>query len=159
LPDLDPVLRDNFTTLIPQSAVSQLTSLEAKATSGPSGAAQISPRAWNSAASTYRKGFRSALLKGTEALATEADNQAKHLVRNLLAIAGIGLLAIIAVVAVGIILGRGLIRQLNQLRQSAVRLSVEQLPVAISRLRSGVEVIVGSEVPRLEPGGDEIGQV
>jgi hypothetical protein len=159
LPDLDPALRDNFTTLIPQPAVSQLTSLEARAASGPSGAAQISPQAWASAATTYQKGFRSALLKGTDALATEADNQARHLVRKLLGIAGIGLLAIIAVVAVGIILGRGLIRQLNQLRESAVRLSVEQLPAAISRLRSGQEVSAGSEVPRLQPGGDEIGQV
>ncbi|HXL16388.1 MAG TPA: nitrate- and nitrite sensing domain-containing protein, partial [Streptosporangiaceae bacterium] len=159
LPDLDPVLRDNFTTLIPQSAVSQLASLEGKATSGPPGAAQISPQAWTSAASAYRQGFRSALLKGTAALATEATNQAKHLVRNLLVIAGIGLFAILAAVAVGIILGRGLIRQLNDLRQSAVRLSSEQLPAAISRLRSGEEVDVGAEVPRLEPGGDEIGQV
>jgi hypothetical protein len=159
LPDLDPVLRDNLTTLIPQSAVSQLASLEAEATGGPSGAAQISPQAWASAASAYRQGFRSALLKDTAALATEATKQAKHLVRNLLLIAAIGLLAILAAVAVGIILGRGLIRQLNDLRQSAVRLSIEQLPAAISRLRSGEEVNVGAEVPRLEPGGDEIGQV
>ncbi|HEX9551568.1 MAG TPA: nitrate- and nitrite sensing domain-containing protein [Streptosporangiaceae bacterium] len=159
LPDLDPVLRDKFTTLIPQSAVSQLASLEGTASSGPSGAAQISLQAWTSATSAYRQGFRSALLKDTAALATEATNQAKHLVRNLLVIAGIGLFAILAAVAVGIILGRGLIRQLNDLRQSAVRLSSEQLPAAISRLRSGEEVDVGAEVPRLEPGGDEIGQV
>ncbi len=159
LPDLDPVLRDYFTTLIPQSAVSQLTTLEAKATIGPSGAAQISPPAWTSAASVYEQGFTSAVLKGTAALATEATNQAKHLVTNLLLIAGIGLLAILAAVAVGIILGRGMIRQLDALRQSAVRLSIEQLPAAISRLRSGEELTVGTEVPRLEPGSDEIGQV
>src|SRR5260370_24456268 len=77
----------------------------------------------------------------------------------MLVIYGIGLFAILAAVAVGIILGRGLIRQLNDLRQSAVRLSSEQLPAAISRLRSGEEVDVGAEVPRLEPGGDQIGQV
>jgi anti-sigma regulatory factor (Ser/Thr protein kinase) len=159
LPDLDPMLRDNFTTHIPPSAVSKLTSLEAEVTSGPSSAARISPGAWASAASAYRQGFRSALQKDTAALAAEARNQAKHLVTNLLAIAGIGLLAILAAVAVGIILGRGLIRQLSDLRQSAVRLSAEQLPAAISRLRSGEEVNVGAEVPRLEPGGDEIGQV
>src|SRR5215813_12970505 len=159
LPDLDPALRDNFTAHIPPSAVSQLTSLEDKATSGPSGAAQISPQSWASASSAYRQGFRSALMKGTATLAAEATKQAKHLVRNLLVVGGIGLLAIVAVVAVGVILGRGLIRQLNDLRQSAVRLSVEQLPAAISRLRSGEEVNVGAEVPRLALGGDEIGQV
>src|SRR5262249_47222668 len=67
-------------------------------------------------------------------------------------------LAILAAVGVGIILGRGLIRQLNDLRQSAVKLSVEQLPAAITRLRSGEEVNVGAEVPRLALGGDEVGQ-
>jgi signal transduction histidine kinase len=159
LPDLDPVLRDNFTTHIPLSAVSKLTSLEAEATSGPSGAAHVSRRAWASAASAYRHGFRSALMKDTAALAAEAKSQAKHLVTNLLVIAGIGLLAILAAVAVGIIFGRGLIRQLSDLRQSAVKLSAEQLPAAISRLRSGEEVNVAAEVPPLEPGGDEIGQV
>src|SRR5262245_14956861 len=159
LPDLNPALRDNFTTQIPASAVSRVTRMETKATSGPSGAAQISPPAWASAASAYLHGFRSAVQKSTAALTTEATNQARRLVRSLLLTAGIGLVAILAAVAVGIVLARGLIQQLNDLRPSAVRLSAEQLPAAISRLRSGEGVDVGAEVPRLEPGSDEIGQV
>jgi signal transduction histidine kinase len=159
LPDLDPVLRDKFIADIPQSAAAQLASLEAGLISGPSGAPKVSLPAWTSAETAYRHGLRSALLKDMATLADEATNQAKHLVMNLLLIAGIGLLAIVAAVVVGVILGRGLIGQLTELRQSAVRLSIEQLPTAISRLRAGHEIDVGAEVPRLEPGQDEIGQV
>src|SRR5258707_2167976 len=127
LPDLDPVLRDNFTTLIPQSAVSQLASLEGTASSVPSGTAHISLHSFTSATSAYRQGFRSALLKGTAALATEATNQAKHLVRNLLVIAGSGLFAIRPAVVLCTSLGRGWIRELTDRREPALRVSSEQL--------------------------------
>jgi signal transduction histidine kinase len=159
LPNLDAMLQDTFMADIPPSAAGQVASLESDLMSGPSGARNVSLRAWTSAEAAYRQGFRSALLKDMAALTDEANSQAKHLVTSLLLIAGIGLLAIVAAVVVGVILGRGLIRQLSELRQSAVRLSIEQLPTAISRLRAGHEVDVGAEVPQLAPGQDEIGQV
>ncbi len=158
-PDLDPVLRGYFTTMISQSAVGNLSAMEGSIAAGPAGASQLTLPAWTSAASAYRNGFRAALLKATKTLAQEATSQAKHLVLNLLIIAGIGLIAILAAIVVGIVLGRGLIRQLSDLRQSAVKLSTDQLPSAISRLRAGEDLTVGAEVPQLEPGSDEIGQV
>jgi signal transduction histidine kinase len=159
LPDLDPALRTLFTTGIPQSAVSRVSAMESAISAGPARANQITLPAWTSAETQYRRGFRSALLKATKALADQAASQAQHLVINLLIAAGIGLIAIIAATVVGIILGRGLIRQLNDLKESAVKLSTDQLPGAIRRLRAGEEVSVGAEVPQLEPGSDEIGQV
>jgi signal transduction histidine kinase len=159
LPDLDPMLRGQFAANIPGSAAGQVASLESQLMSGPSAARKVPLAAWTSAESAYRQGFRSALAKDLAALADEARSQAKHLEVNLAVIAGIGLLAIVAAVVVGVILGRGLIRQLTELRQSAVRLSIEQLPAAISRLRAGHEVDVRAEVPQLEPSHDEIGQV
>ncbi|MGN6790986.1 MAG: sensor histidine kinase [Streptosporangiaceae bacterium] len=159
LPDLDPALRTLFTSGIPQPAVSRLAAMESAISAGAFGANQIKLSDWASAQTQYRQGLRSALLKGTKTLADEASSQAKHLVINLLIIAGIGLIAILAAIAVGIILGRGLIRQLSDLRESAVKLSTDQLPTAISRLRAGEDVSIGAEVPQLEPGSDEIGQV
>ena len=158
-PDLEPSLRGYFLTVIPQAAASELASMEAQVVSGPSGARAVPLQAWTSAETAYRQGFRSALLKGTAALARQATAQARHMVINLLVIAGIGLLAVVAVILIGIIVGRGLIRQLRDLRQSAVRLSTEQLPEAISRLRAGEDIDVGAEVPPLAPSNDEIGQV
>ncbi|HEX5188814.1 MAG TPA: nitrate- and nitrite sensing domain-containing protein, partial [Streptosporangiaceae bacterium] len=159
LPDLNAALRGYFTTNIPQSAVSRLSAMESGISAGPAAASQITLRAWTSAETSYRGGFRSALLTATDALAQQATKQAKDLVRNLLIIAGIGLIAILAAIAVGIVLGRGLIRQLIDLRESAVKLSTNQLPSAIRRLRAGDDLSVGAEVPQLEPGSDEIGQV
>ena len=159
LPDLNPVLRSYFTTMIPQSAVGRLGAMESSISAGPATASQITLRAWTSAETSYRGGFRAALLKATKTLAQQAMSQAKDLVINLLIIAGVGLVAILAAILVGIILGRGLIRQLSDLRESAVKLSSDQLPSAISRLRAGEDLRVGAEVPQLEPGSDEIGQV
>ena len=159
LPDLNPALRDYFMTMIPQSAVSRLSAMESSISAGPAAASQVTLAAWTSAATSYRSGFRSALLKATKTLAQQATNQAKDLVVNLLIIAGIGLIAILAAIIVGIVLGKGLIRQLSDLRESAVKLSTDQLPSAISRLRAGEDLSVGAEVPQLRPGRDEIGQV
>lgn len=133
LPDLNPVLRSYFTTMIPQSAVGRLGAMESSISAGPATASQITLRAWTSAETSYRGGFRAALLKATKTLAQQAMSQAKDLVINLLIIAGVGLVAILAAILVGIILGRGLIRQLSDLRESAVKLSSDQLPSAISR--------------------------
>ncbi|HEX7994166.1 MAG TPA: nitrate- and nitrite sensing domain-containing protein, partial [Streptosporangiaceae bacterium] len=155
LPDLDPALRTLFTG-IPRTS---LADMESKISAGPTQANQITLSAWTSASTQYRRAFRSALLKATKTLADEATLQAKHLVINLLIIAGVGLIAILAAILVGIVLGRGLVRQLNDLKESAVKLSTDQLPSAIRRLRAGEDVSVGAEVPQLEPGSDEIGQV
>jgi Nitrate and nitrite sensing/Histidine kinase-, DNA gyrase B-, and HSP90-like ATPase len=159
IPDLDPVLRGYFLTIIPRAAAKQLASMEAGLSGGPSAAKAISLPAWTSAENAYQRGFLAALLKGAATLARQATTQAHRLLMNLILIAGIGLFAIVAAVTIGIILGRGLIRQLGDLRESAVKLSTEQLPGAISRLRAGEEIDVGAEVPRLAPSSDEIGQL
>ena len=99
LPDLDQPLRTLFTAEIPQSAVSRLGAMESAISAGPFQANQIALPAWISAETQYRRGFRSALLKSTKTLADEASSQAKHLVINLLIIAGIGLAAILAAIS------------------------------------------------------------
>src|ERR1017187_2046088 len=126
-PNLDPVLHSYFRTLIPQAAATQLASMEADIAGGPSAASAIPLQTWTSTQTAYERGFLAALHKGSAYLAQQAATQARGLAINLLLIAGIGLLAIVAVITIGIILGRGLIRQLGDLRESAVRLSTDQL--------------------------------
>src|SRR6266567_4216494 len=159
LPELDPVLQSYFRMIIPQTAASQITGMESDIASGPSGAAKVPLHAWTAAENAYQRGFLKALQKAAATLAKEAASQAKSLIVRLALIAGGGLLAILIAAASGIAIGRGLIRQLRDLRRTAVRLSTEQLPGTISRLRAGEDVDVSAEVPRLEPGSDEIGQV
>jgi anti-sigma regulatory factor (Ser/Thr protein kinase) len=159
LPDLDPVLRGYFRDLIPRPAQDTIARLETQITSGRADASAVPLATWTAAESAYQKGYLRALDKSDATLARKARAQGRDLIFNLALIAGIGLAAILLVIGIGILVGRGLIRQLGDLRLSAVKLSAEQLPGAIGRLRAGEDVDVAAEVPELTSGSDEIGQV
>jgi len=159
LPELDPNLQVYYHTMIPQGPARQIAQMETLLTSGPPRALKVSLPEWTTAEAAYQKGDLKTLLKCAAVLAGEATAQADGLAVNLLLIAGFGLLAIAAAVVVGLLLGRGLIRQLTDLKDSAVALSTVRLPTTIRRLRSGESVDVTAEVPRIDPGDDEISQV
>ncbi len=158
LPELDPNLQAYYRTIIPQGPAHQIAQMETLLTAGPPQAFKVPLRQWTAAEKSYQAGYLKTLLKCAATLAKEATAQAEGLAVNLILIAGFGLLAIVAAVGIGILLGRGLIRQLTDLKESAVDLST-RLPSAIMRVRSGEDVNVRTELPQLEPGSDEIGQV
>ena len=62
-------------------------------------------------------------------------------------------------IVVSILIGRGLIRELAALRQSALELANKQLPDVVKRLADGQDVNVSAEAPELPATSDEIGQV
>src|SRR5215469_3599586 len=159
LPKLQPVLRGYFRPVIQLAAASQLMGMEADVANGAAAAARVPLRTWTTAEDAYQQAYLKSLLKSQAALTRRASNQQHAVLLRLALIAGVGLVAIVIAVVVGIAMARGLIRQLTELRQSAVRLATDQLPGTISRLRAGEDVDVGAEVPRLRPSSDEIGQV
>ncbi|RKE22410.1 nitrate- and nitrite sensing domain-containing protein [Streptomyces sp. TLI_171] len=71
----------------------------------------------------------------------------------------LGLLAVLASLLISVQIGRGLVAELQALRNSALELAGRKLPATMRRLRSGEEVDVDTEVPPREHGADEIGQV
>jgi anti-sigma regulatory factor (Ser/Thr protein kinase) len=76
------------------------------------------------------------------------------------AVAGIaGLLAVLISVVVSVRVGRSLIRDLRQLWREARESAGVRLPSVMRRLADGERVDVETEVPRLEYGRDEVGQV
>jgi len=77
------------------------------------------------------------------------------------ALIGSVVLLVFAVLVLVISLGvsRGLIGRLRRLRQETIELSNIRLPQIVSRLRAGEQVDVGTELPALDYGSDEIGQV
>ena len=99
---------------------------------------------------------------GTQA-ATDLTNRAQPVARSiylrLFLAGGLGLLALIASVLVSFWIGRGLVRQLADLKRSALDLAGERLPRVMERLRAGEDVDVSVEAPPIETSGDEIGQV
>ncbi|GAA3443408.1 ATP-binding protein [Planomonospora venezuelensis] len=69
-------------------------------------------------------------------------------------VAGVlGLVAVIASLAVSYRLGRGLTRELGGLRRAAAEMAEVRLPRVMERLRRGQEVDVAAEAPALEPLG------
>ncbi len=125
--DLSPSLQGYFQDLLVTPAASQVQQMEASIV-GMAGPSKVPLRAWTSAVTQYQAGFLSALLKSAATLARQATSQAQGLIVKLILIAGLGLLAIVAGIAIAIFLGRGMIRQLSDLRQSAVDLSSDRLP-------------------------------
>ncbi|BAJ32043.1 MULTISPECIES: nitrate- and nitrite sensing domain-containing protein [Kitasatospora] len=86
------------------------------------------------------------------------DNAISALVRG--GTAGlIGLAAVILSVVISYRTGRRLVRELVGLRNAAADLSATRLPSVMLRLRRGDAVDVVAEVPQLEFGTGEIGQV
>ncbi|MFE1317865.1 nitrate- and nitrite sensing domain-containing protein, partial [Kitasatospora phosalacinea] len=86
------------------------------------------------------------------------DNAVDALVRG--GTAGlVGLAAVVLSVVISYRTGRRLVRELVGLRNAAADLSATRLPSVMLRLRRGDAVDVVAEVPQLEFGAGEIGQV
>jgi len=71
----------------------------------------------------------------------------------------LGLAALLLSLVVSVRIGRGLIRDLRQLRLEAHEASGVRLPSVMRRLSAGEQVDVETEVPRLEYDKNEIGEV
>ena len=95
---------------------------------------------------------------GAHAAKLEGDRADTALARSLTA-ALVTLLVIAAVVIIAIRLGNNLIRRLVRLRTETLKLSDEHLPQIVERLRAGEQIDVAVEVPELDHGEDEIGQM
>jgi signal transduction histidine kinase len=147
------------TFLGPRSA--SLTSAENVVISGPRarGRPAVSPPAWNAAAGGYARGLAAARQEAANEIAAQAQDQARATYRRLALTGSLGLLAILASLAVSLMTARRVTGQLAELRQSALELASDRLPGVMRRLRQGEHIDLAAEVPALQPGDDEIGQV
>ncbi|GAA5115403.1 sensor histidine kinase [Haloechinothrix salitolerans] len=76
------------------------------------------------------------------------------------ALAGVGILAAaLAAMVIALRLSRALIERLTRLREETLDLSNRELPGVVERLRQGDRVDVEYQIPWLDHGTDEIGQV
>jgi signal transduction histidine kinase len=95
---------------------------------------------------------------GTSAATLEGQRAGAAVVRSLV-VALVTLLVIAAVAIVAVRLGNNLVRRLVRLRTETLNLADEHLPQVVERLRTGEQIDVAVEVPELDHGEDEIGQV
>ncbi|MFF9067340.1 nitrate- and nitrite sensing domain-containing protein [Streptomyces sp. NPDC014891] len=71
----------------------------------------------------------------------------------------VGFLALLASIVISVRIGRDLVRDLRRLQKEAQEVSGVRLPSVMRRLAAGEQVDVGTEVPHLGYGPDEVGQV
>jgi signal transduction histidine kinase len=160
LPDLDSAYRASFRHAVSPQALSALHAVENDVINSPAGTVPRVPLAsYDSAARDVAEGLATAGFEAGGTLATSMHQASRPIDLRLILAGGFGLLAIIVSVIVSIWIGRGLVRQLAELRQGALELAHERLPRVMARLSAGEQMDVEAEAPPLATSQDEIGQV
>jgi len=98
-------------------------------------------------ASTAFGAYTTALEQGLLAAAAQLQQAAQHqgntALLQVILVGGIGLIGLIVSIALSLMLGRGLVRQLRALRESALTLANQKLPDLVSQLRAGQQISFG----------------
>lgn len=161
LPELDPAYRDFYRQDVSPKAYAALTSLENTVT-GNSRAGElpaVRATAWEGAVQEVSLGVERAGTQGANALDQRAERDARATDLRLLLSGGLGLLAVVASVIISLLFGRGLVRELSALRQSALELANERLPQVMDQLAIGVDVDLAPDALVIPVKSREIGQV
>jgi len=161
LPNLDANGRSFYAKDVNPQISAALESLEDQliADTHTAGPPPVDPTAWRSDVAAVSRGFAQAGLQAANDVTNRTKPVARAIYLRLWLAGGLGLLAVIVSVFVSIWIGRGLIRQLAELRREALTLAGERLPRVVARLRAGDDVDVSAEAPPIQPSPDEIGQV
>ncbi|MBG0856837.1 nitrate- and nitrite sensing domain-containing protein [Streptomyces spinoverrucosus] len=160
LPLLPSSERERYERFWKNAATAPLRVAEESAVSAASGdAGGVSAQTWDTTAGN--------VLDELGTLDDEAADRYQDRVRPIATgiivkavVAGVlGLIAVLLSLVVSIRIGRGLVRDLRQLRLEAHEASGVRLPSVMRRLSVGEQVDVETEVPRLEFDRNEIGEV
>jgi signal transduction histidine kinase len=162
LPDLSPQYRAYYLKDVNPKALAALTALENSAVSATSAASPppVDPLAWQQSVGGVSVGFSTAGTQASALITTNANATARASDLRLFLAGGLGLLAVLLSIIVSVWIGRGLVRELAALRQSALELANDRLPSVVRRLAAGEDVDVHAEAPEIPVSRfDEIGQV
>src|SRR5215831_8702686 len=160
LPDFDPQYRAYYTRAVSPREYLSLLSLENTVVGTRPGAVpSVSPTAWQQAAGQVGTGLMTASQQAAGALTSQANSQATGAYLRLVLVGGLGLVAIAISIALGLWIGRRLVRELSSLRETALEISNERLPDVVSRLAAGEEVDASAQAPPITATSDEVRQV
>ena len=162
LPDLEPVYRGYYIHDVSPQATAALAALESKVISSTGGKAvppPVQPLAWQQAVGAVSAGLSRAGTQASQEITVQAHSSAHGIFLRLILAGGLGLLAVLLSILVSIGVGRGLVRELAALRESALDLANKRLPDVMTRLRDGEDVDISAEIPAVTTRTDEISQV
>jgi hypothetical protein len=93
------------------------------------------------------------------ALAAADEATARGAVTSTIIIAVVALIALVVAFLIALLVTAKLVRRLTMLRRETLDLAETALPLAVGRLRRGERLDLDTEIPTLDHGRDEIGQV
>ncbi|MEO3869901.1 nitrate- and nitrite sensing domain-containing protein [Nonomuraea sp. B12E4] len=159
--ELSGLDRGEYDKLIKSQSFTRLTDLEklvAEEDPG-SGGLPFSAATWRSATDRALADYNAMVLAAGDRVVDRSTPVAVGVIVRLVLAGGLGLLAVIASIVLSITTARSLFAQLQKLRDAAHELSDDRLPGVVERIGHGEEVNLAKEVPALDFGDDEIGQV
>ncbi|MFW6693339.1 nitrate- and nitrite sensing domain-containing protein [Streptomyces sp. MAR4 CNX-425] len=159
--DLDGAQAEVWRAVRGSDAYRVLAGLEeavAAADSGDAAVAAAPAGAWAGPYAEVAGAFRE-VERETAAAAGDVDPFADGVLTPSGIAALLGLVAVAGALVISVRIGRELIVELVDLRNSALELARRKLPYAMRRLRAGQEIDIAGEAPRGEPGDDEMAQV
>ncbi|MFG1943157.1 nitrate- and nitrite sensing domain-containing protein [Nonomuraea sp. NPDC048826] len=156
LPQEDWAAYDAWTKSEPATRV---RTMEQRLIAYRSGPLPVEAEEWRKAAEATLADMQQETLAAGDRLAERIVPVAVGVLVRLLLAGGLGLVAVIASIVLSVTTTRQLLAQLRKLRDAAHQLSDERLPNVVERIGHGEVVDVSKEVPDLDFGDDEIGQV
>lgn len=114
---------------------------------------------WSKAHARVQDGMRTIEEDAGRGVADQADPFTRGLLTPAGAAVLLGLAAVAASLVISVRIGRGLVIELEGLRNTALEIARRKLPEAMRKLRAGEEIDVQAEAPPGPPSEDETGQV
>ncbi len=129
-----------------------------------SGGTRIGANEWRQLTEDVAQRLATLTVQQADTVSTQALDDANGNLRNVILGSVVALLAAVASIVVAVrvsrtLVDRTLMTRLERLRGDALELAKTRLPNIVRRLGNGEHVDVDAEMPRLDHGRDEIGQV
>ncbi|MFF0108474.1 nitrate- and nitrite sensing domain-containing protein [Streptomyces hirsutus] len=160
LPQLPAAERDRYESFWKNAASAPLRVAEEAALSSGTGPPRgITARSWDTAAGHVLEELGTLNDQATDRYQDRVRPVAMGVITQAVVAGLLGLIALLVSLFLSVRIGRGLIRDLRQLRLEAHEASGVRLPSVMRRLSAGEQVDVETEVPRLEYDRNEIGEV
>ncbi|UXY26317.1 sensor histidine kinase [Streptomyces sp. HUAS TT20] len=160
LPMLPAAERDRYERFWKNATTAPLRAAEQDAIATGSGTPRdVSAQTWDSTAGNVLDELRTLDDQAGDRHQSRTRPVAVGVIVQALVAGLLGLIALLVSVVLSIRVGRGLIKDLRQLRLEAHEASGVRLPSVMRRLSAGEQVDVETEVPRLEYDKNEIGEV
>ncbi|MFI6209803.1 nitrate- and nitrite sensing domain-containing protein [Streptomyces sp. NPDC051041] len=161
LPVLPSAERERYTRFWKGATTASLRSEEQAVISsvGSEPPRTVTARSWDAAAESVLGDLAALNDQANDRYQDRVRPAAMSVITKAVVVGVLGLLALLFSLFLSVRVGRGLIRDLRQLRLEAHEASGVRLPSVMRRLSAGEQVDVEAEVPRLEYDKNEIGEV